>query len=1188
MEAKMKEATDNFPQLLDFVARDPEVQKAQQILQENKEVSVYGLYEGQRMLVSAALAKESAQKNLLVLCDTEKRAKELWEDFVQLLSGYEILYFPALEMIPYEVIAQSGTLEQKRVEVLSRLLLEKEKTFVVITTMEGISKKLLHVGDFLQGMLQLHVGMILEQQVLKEHLVQYGYQHVTQVEQPGQFSVRGGIFDIFVPYYKDPLRLEFFDDEIDSIRFFSTDSQCSIEKIQSAWVVPGKEFFLLPSAKETGISAIREQFALQVEQLSKKKHREPLERLQGKIGEVLERLQQNVTFTGLEQYQTFFYSEQANILEYMGDKPLLLLDEANRIQEAQEYLEKERRQSFGELLLRGGVLPGQAEYFWTLEELASMVQQTEHICFSLLPKKSMFQQNEYRMALDCQTIASFFGNPQMMVDELQNWMQQNYSILILLTSESKALRLQNLLADYDILCSWIADRYQAEPGKIYLAYGNISHGARFPQSRLVILSETEVFQQQKKRVNKKFFQEDGKKIAQLDDLKIGDYVVHLNHGIGRYMGVERLKVQDIERDYLIIKYADDGKLYIPVEQFDLLQKYAVEEGAAPKVNKLGGSEWQRTKNKVKASVEQLAEGLLAINAQRKSQEGYAFSPDDQWQKEFEDAFPYVETEDQLRAIEDVKRDMMSRTVMDRLICGDVGYGKTEVAIRAAFKAVNDGKQVAVLVPTTVLAQQHYNTFLERFSPYGIRVDMLSRFVTAKQQKETKEGLQSGSVDIVIGTHKLLSKTISFHDLGLLIIDEEQRFGVTHKEKIKEMRSLVDVLTLSATPIPRTLHMSLVGIRDMSVIETPPQDRYPIQTYIVERTPELMKDAIRRELGRGGQVYVVHNRVDDIARLAEEIGLLVPEARILVGHGQMKEQELEQIMMDFIAHKADVLVCTTIIETGLDIANANTMIVDEADKMGLSQLYQLRGRVGRSNRIAYAYLTYKKDKSLSQLAEKRLAAIREYTELGSGFKIAMRDLEIRGAGNLLGAEQHGHVAAVGFDLYCTMLDEAIRELKGEKSGHRREIEIDLQVSAYIPEYYIRDSAVKLGFYQRIQQAKSISRIHLLEDEMIDRFGDIPEETWNLLRIAELKTYCVAVGIRSLKQNGGIVSLRFEPDTGMDMVKLLHLTQKYKKQLHYRSDGGELVVRIAVGTLSAEKCLDLVKAILLDMVTIVQKD
>lgn len=1172
--------------LIDFLQNDTEIGKVQEQLSITREAVVYGLYEGQRTLVMASLAQRRAQGNLLVVCDTQKRAKELWEDLVQLLQSYEVLYFPALEMIPYEVIAQSGELEQKRLEVLSRLALERDKKFAVVTTIEGLSKKLLPVGDFLQGLLQLEVGMVMEQQQLKAHLVNFGYEAVEQVERQGQFSVRGGIFDIYSPYYENPLRLEFFDDEIDSIRLFSTASQCSVEKVSKAWIVPGREFFLMAQNKEAGLRKIREQFNKQVGQLSKRKDREPVERLQNKIGELLERLQQDLYFTGMEQYQTFFYQENASLLDYLGHEKMLVLDEMNRIQESQEYLEKERRQTFSELLLKGSVLPGQAEYFFNMDELIPMVGAVPHVCFSLLPKASVFQQYPEKITLDCQNISSFFGNPQLLVEELQAWQEQKYRILILLTSAAKALRLQQILSDHDILCSWVADRYQADAGQIYLAYGNISHGARFPQSRMVFVSETEVFQQQKKRVNKKFFQEDGQKISQPDDLKIGDYVVHMNHGIGRYMGIERLKVQEVERDYLIVKYSDDGKLYIPVEQFDLLQKYAVNDGVVPKVNKLSGNEWQRTKNKVKASVEKLAEGLLQIYARRQSEEGFAFSPDDQWQKEFEDAFPYVETEDQLKAIEDVKKDMMSPTVMDRLICGDVGYGKTEVAIRAAFKAVNDGKQVAVLVPTTVLAQQHYNTFVERFQPYGVRVDMLSRFCTPKQQKETTEGLKNGTVDIVVGTHKLLGKTIQFHDLGLLIVDEEQRFGVTHKEKIKSLRSLVDVLTLSATPIPRTLHMSLVGIRDMSVIETPPQDRYPIQTYIVEKTPELMKDAIRRELGRGGQVYVVHNRIEDIEQLAEEIRLMVPEARILVGHGQMKEHQLEQIMMDFIDYQADVLVCTTIIETGLDISNANTMIVDEADKMGLAQLYQLRGRVGRSNRIAYAYLTYKKDKTLSQLAEKRLAAIREYTELGSGFKIAMRDLEIRGAGNLLGAEQHGHVAAVGFDLYCTMLDEAIRALKGEKTGKSQEVEIDLQVSAFIPEYYIRDSAVKLGFYQRIQQAKVINRLHLLEDEMIDRFGDIPNETWNLLRAAELKIYCQQIGIRSLKQKGGIITALFAPETNMDMSKLLELIEKYKRQLTYGSDGGELVVRITVGSTSAEKCLDLMKDILLDMVAIVQ--
>ena len=1135
------------------------------------------------LLISSAFL--ILKKNIVVVKPNQYEANRLYQQ-VMSINERDALLFPVDESYRIEALAASPELLGQRIDTLYQLTTNKPK--ILITHSQALVRYLPTKQIFKENCLDLKVGMQIDIYDLQKYLIKAGYQSAIRVDQPFYFSKRGGVIDVFSIQYETPVRIEFFDDEIDSIRLFDTASQCSVEKVNQVCLVPGREFFLMPQCKEVGIKKIHQQFTQQVEQMSKRKSREPLERLQSKVGEVLEKLQQDLYFNGLEQYQTFFYPECASVLDYMGNGMLVVLDEANRIQEAQEYLEKERRQTFSELLLKGNVLPGQGEYFYELDEMAQMVNHGLHLSFSLLPKRSVFQEMDSRMALDIQNISSFFGNPQLLVEELQTWQKQNYRILILLTSAAKALRLQQMLGDNEILCSWIADRYQADPGQIYLAYGNISHGARFPQSHLVLVSETEVFRQQKKQVGKKFFQEDGQKISQLDDLKVGDYVVHMNHGIGRYMGIERLKVQDVERDYLIVKYSDDGKLYIPVEQFDLLQKYTVNEGVAPKVNKLGGNEWQRTKNKVRASVEQLAEGLLQIYARRKSEEGYAFSPDDQWQKEFEDAFPYVETEDQLRAIEDVKRDMMSPHVMDRLICGDVGYGKTEVAIRAAFKAVNDGKQVAILVPTTVLAQQHYNTFLERFHPYGIRVEMLSRFSTAKQQKVTIEGLKSGAVDIVVGTHKLLGKTVSFHDLGLLVVDEEQRFGVTHKEKIKSLRSQVDVLTLSATPIPRTLHMSLVGIRDMSVIETPPQDRYPIQTYIVERTPELLKDSIRRELGRGGQVYVVHNRVEDIESLAEEIRELVPEARILVGHGQMKEHQLEQIMMEFIAHQADVLICTTIIETGLDISNANTMIVDEADKMGLAQLYQLRGRVGRSNRIAYAYLTYKKDKTLSQLAEKRLAAIREYTELGSGFKIAMRDLEIRGAGNLLGAEQHGHVAAVGFDLYCSMLDDAIRELKGEKTGKRREVELDLQVSAFIPEYYIRDSAVKLGFYQRIQQARVIDRLHLLEDELVDRFGDVPPETWNLLRVAELKIYCMQIGIRSLKQKGGVINALFEADTAMDLSKLMQLVQKYKRQLTYGSDGGELVVRIMVGSADAENCLELIKKILLDMLTIVKSE
>ena len=1174
--------------VLTFLQQDQEIIHLQDILQQKQELAIYGLYEGQRTLVTAALFDSRQTDCLLAICDTSKRAKELWEDLSQLLPEDDVLYFPALEMIPYEVLAQSNELECKRVEVLTRLLqVQAGKRTIVVTVMDSLSKKLLPPAMLRQGIKTLRVGDVVEPEQLRKYLVDYGYEGVEQVEQPGQFAVRGGIVDIYSPRENNPVRLEFFDDEVDSVRPFDVKTQCSIEKIQEFTLVPAREFFLTDEQRQHGMVQIREEFAQQLEQLKGKKNREPIERLQSKVGELLEKLQQGLYFPGIEQYQNYFFPQAVSLLDYLPANCLVVLDEANRIQEAEEHQQKERLNSFADLLAKGSVLPGQSEYFYDLNSLASILQQPEHICFSLLPKASVFQCETNKMyTVECQTIPPFFGNPQLLLDELRNWKRLNYRVIILLTSITKGQRLQQMLEENDLTATWIDSPKYAAPAHIYLLKGNISHGAQFSQSKLVLIAETEVFQQQKKRVNKKIFKEDGQKIAHLDDLHIGDYVVHLNHGIGRYLGIERLTVADVERDYLIVKYSGEDKLYIPVEQFDLLQKYVVGEGKAPKVNKLGSGEWAKTKSRVKASVEKIAEELLKIYAKRQSQEGYSFSPDDQWQKEFEEAFPYVETEDQLKAIEEVKRDMMRPTVMDRLICGDVGYGKTEVAIRAAFKAVNDGKQVAILVPTTVLAQQHYNTFVERFTPYGVKVEMLSRFRTAKEQKATIEGLAEGTVDIVVGTHKLLNKSVSYHDLGLLVIDEEQRFGVTHKEKIKGLRTQVDVLTMSATPIPRTLHMSLVGIRDMSIIETPPQDRYPIQTYIAEFSPELIKDAIRRELGRNGQVFLVHNRIDDLDRVAEMISQLVPEARILVGHGQMKEQELENIMMAFINHEADVLISTTIIETGIDIANANTLIVDEADKMGLSQLYQLRGRVGRSNRVAYAYLTYQKDRTLSQLAEKRLAAVREYTELGSGFKIAMRDLEIRGAGNILGAEQSGQVAAVGFDLYCNLLDDAIKELKGEQRQNQQQVEIDLQISALIPDYYIRDSAVKLGIYQRIQQCRSASKLLLLEDELVDRFGDLPQETINLFRIAELKTICINGKMASLKQKGGIVELKFSSDADMEISELFQLSQKYKRIMTYGNNGGELVIRLTIGSKSAEECLDLMKDILLAISAIVR--
>jgi len=1165
-------------QMLDHIADLADVKKE---LDTFGKVGIYGLDEGQRTVVEACLFE---QKSMLILCDSAKRAKTLWEDLTELLPEKEILYFPALEMIPFEVLGQSGELSEQRISVLNKA----KGNVVIVTTIEAFGKVLMPPEVLQNARREFTVGQRVNLDELKAFLVQVGYRVVSQVEKKGDMAFRGGILDVFSVNYAHPLRFEFFDDEIDSIRFFSIKDQRSVEKTMQAQICAAKEFFVIDQVKKEGLLRLKAAYSEQRERLMKKKDREALEKLQFRIGEVLDRVENGTDSGHAEQFGSYFYPLGATLLEYMDKDTLVCFDEANRIEDMWDYLEKERMESLSELLRKGLALPGQKEFYLDKVRLAEAFQGYKRISCSLLPKDSLFLDHARMFSVECKGIPPFFGNTKLLFDELNNWKRQKYRVAILLTSEAKAARLGQMLAENEIESAWQGENYQLAPGQIAMVYGNLSSGAQFLKSKIAIVTENEIFKQQKKQVKKKMFAEDGERINSLDELHIGDYVVHANHGIGHYLGIENLKVGDVERDYLIIKYSGEDRLYVPIDQFNLLQKYTADEGRTPKVNKLGGSDWLKTKAKVKAAVEDIAEQLLQTYAKRQNDPGFAFSADDEWQREFEAAFPYVETEDQLKAIEDVKRDMMAPRAMDRLICGDVGYGKTEVAIRAAFKCVNDNKQVAVLVPTTVLAQQHYNTFKERFEPYGVKVELLSRFKSAKEQKEIIERLGKNDVDIVIGTHKLLNKTVEFFDLGLLIIDEEQRFGVTHKEKIKALRSQVDVLTMSATPIPRTLNMSLVGLRDMSVIETPPQDRYPIQTYVVEYTPELVSDAIRRELGRGGQVYFVHNRVEDIEKFAVELNLLVPEARILVGHGKMKEHELENIMLSFMNGEGDILLCTTIIETGLDIANANTLIIDNADQMGLSQLYQLRGRVGRSNRVAYAYLTYRKNKSLSQVAEKRLSAIREYTELGSGIKIAMRDLEIRGAGNLLGAEQHGQVSAVGFDLYCKMLEETVREMKGEPIKKQQEIELDLEINAFIPEWYIKDVSTKLSFYQRIERINDEDKIDEIYDEMLDRFGDVPMQVENLLEVCRIKIYCGGIGIRSMKQKAGNIAVNFNENVAFTMEDLRVLAEKFRRKITYSNVSGELVVKITVGSLRGKECVDLVKDVLLSMLGIVQKE
>lgn len=1146
-------------------------------------VVLYGLTGSQKSLITA-LELVGKPKPLLYIVENSQRGKEVFDDLSYLLPMKKIYFFPALDLLPFEVLAQSRETQEKRLETLEGLALNQ--TDIVITTLEAMSKALISPKIFQSGLFSLEVGQNIQIEGLLKNLVNIGYQRVDLVEDRGQISLRGGILDIYSSTGEHPYRIELFDDQIESIRLFSIDNQRSIAKVNKVQIVPFAEFFLLNGELESVINKISKEAQQLLKSMEKKGNREAYDQINTRLKEVGEALNQKQYFPGHEQFLPYFSEYKYSLIDYFSADPLIILDEPNRQREAFLLLEKERYETYKVLLEKGKVFPGQIQNYFAWEEFGEIFLKKKTLSFSLLPKKPLGFEKVDLYGLTTKTPSLFMGKTRLLVDELKEWRRQKFTTLVLVNSKERAERLKTNLWDMGLKATLVEEDIDFKPEQIYIQVGFLTNGLELSTLKLAILTEHELFFQPKKRTQRRIFEE-GKKVTVLEDLKIGDYVVHTTHGIGRYLGVEKLSVGESERDYLVIKYQGEDRLYVPTEQVGLLQKYISQEGHVPKLSKLGGNEWNKIKSKVKSAVKDLAEDLLALYAAREAQQGYVFSPDSPWQMEFEETFPYEETSDQLKAIREVKRDLEKARPMDRLLCGDVGYGKTEVAIRAAFKAVTDGKQVALLVPTTVLAQQHYNTFIKRFEGFAVNVAVLSRFRTHKEQKKVIEGLKQGKIDIVIGTHRLISNDVKFKDLGLLIVDEEQRFGVVHKEKLKKLKKTVDVLTLTATPIPRTLHMSLVGVRDMSLIETPPEDRYPVQTFVVEYSPPLIREAIRRELARGGQVYYVHNRVQDIDQTAQFLQELVPEARIGIGHGQMGEENLENIMLDFMEGRIDVLVCTTIIETGLDISNVNTLIVDNADKLGLAQLYQLRGRIGRSNRVAYAYLTYTKDKILSEIAEKRLNAIREFTELGSGFKIAMRDLEIRGAGSILGAEQHGHVAAVGFDLYCRMLEEAVREAKGEKPIRQKNLSIEIEVKAFIPQEYIPDTGVKIDFYQRIYGVGEQEELEELKEELKDRFGELPQPLLNLLKIASIRTAAGKTKVQSIIQDKEVIKIRMEEDHGLQGQQLMDLTRRYRRQISFNTSGG---LEIIVNTYNIErsKILDFLQELILEISTIAQSN
>ena len=983
-----------------------------------------------------------------------------------------------------------------------------------------------------------------------------GYEKNYQVEAPGQFSVRGGIVDIFDLTRENPVRIELWGDEVESIRSFDIESQRSIEKLTEVSIYPATELILSKKALEDGLARMEKDCKKSAAFFREGTKPEEAHRLEQAVAELKEQVTQFQSFVNLESYIGYFYEETQSLVDFVADRKLCIcLDEPARIEEHANAVELEFRESMSTRAEKGYILPEQMNVLYGAREIYARLDKNRLLALSTMEYKGFPVKFQNRYAVNARNVSSYNNSFPELVKDLSHYKKNGYRVLLVSASSTRAKRLATDLMD-EGLNAFYSDNSQRElqPGEIMTFYGNVLKGFEYPMLKFVVISESDIFGKQNRKKKKKKVYE-GQKIRDFSDLKIGDYVVHENHGLGIYKGIEKVEVDKVVKDYIKIEYRDGGNLYILATGLDVIQKYASADAAKrPKLNKLGTQEWTKTKSKVKSAVNEVAKDLVELYAVRQEKQGFAFGHDTVWQQEFEEMFPFEETQDQLLAIEATKADMESSRIMDRLICGDVGYGKTEIAIRAAFKAVQDGKQVAFLVPTTILAQQHYNTFVQRMKDFPVRIDMLSRFRTAGEQKKTLEDLKKGLVDIVIGTHRLLSADVKYKDLGLLIIDEEQRFGVRHKEKIKQVKDTVDVLTLTATPIPRTLHMSLVGIRDMSVLEEAPNERQPIQTYVMEYNEEMVREAIVRELSRQGQVYYVYNRINNIAEITDRIQALVPEATVAYAHGQMKEHELEKIMYGFINGEIDVLVSTTIIETGLDISNVNTMIIHDSDNMGLSQLYQLRGRVGRSNRTSYAFLMYKRDKMLKEVAEKRLQAIKEFTDLGSGFKIAMRDLEIRGAGNLLGERQHGHMEAVGYDLYCKMLNEAVKTLKGTKKlAEDFNTYVDMDVDAFIPPSYIVNEAQKLDIYKRIASLENEAECEDMKAELLDRFGNVPKSVDNLIRISLIRVQAHERYVTEIKGKIGCITFYMEPYAPVHVEKLPQLLDKYKNTLQFSAKG-----------------------------------
>ncbi|SIR64651.1 transcription-repair coupling factor [Domibacillus enclensis] len=1144
--------------LLDLFLKNDEAASVMNGIEAGMKEQLAAGLSGSLRAVFASAAHRKLQQPVMVITYNMLQAQKLYDDIVQFVPEEQVFLYAANELIAAEISIASPELRAQRIEMLNHLALHG--TGVYIVPVAGL-KKLLPSKDVWKRLQKtFHVGEEVELDELKHELVKMGYERADMVYAPGEFSIRGGIIDLYPLTSEHPVRIELFDTEIDSIRTFAPNTQRSIENMTSILIGPAAE--MPAAAEELASLAGRLQDALD-DTMQKIGSPEVKKQLTAFIGADIEKLKQGIRINELGKYTSLLYNETALVTSYLPDNGVVLFDEMSRIKEISESLEKEEAEWYTSLIEEGKAVHGLTLAHSLQEAVKGTAQSSVYL--SLFMRQTAGGKPENIVNFSARPMQSFHGQMNVLESEVERWKKSATTVLFLGETPERAEKIKATLHDYGMEITMLEDQNEVIEGVVQTGPGALTSGFEFPLLKLAVITEQELFNKKAPKSKRRQKLSNAERIKSYSELKTGDYVVHVNHGIGKYLGIETLQINGIHKDYLKIKYQGTDELFVPVDQIELVQKYVGSEGKEPKIYKLGGSDWKRVKKKVESSVQDIADDLIKLYAEREAARGYAFSPDSDMQREFEAAFPYEETEDQLRSIQEIKRDMEREQPMDRLLCGDVGYGKTEVAIRAAFKATADGKQVAILVPTTILAQQHYETLKERLQDFPVNVGLLSRFRTRKQQTETLKGIKAGTVDIVIGTHRLLSKDVQYQDLGLLVVDEEQRFGVTHKEKIKQLKTNVDVLTLTATPIPRTLHMSMLGVRDLSVIETPPENRFPVQTYVVEHNLGLIREAAEREIARGGQVFYLYNRVEDIERRADEISMLVPDARVAYAHGQMTETELEAVILGFLEGESDVLVTTTIIETGVDIPNVNTLIVHDADRMGLSQLYQIRGRVGRSNRVAYSYFMYRKDKVLSEPAEKRLQAIKEFTELGSGFKIAMRDLSIRGAGNLLGSQQHGFIDSVGFDLYSQMLKEAVEQKQGSGAEQKVPVfEVDVTIDAYIPDAYITDSAQKIDMYKRFRSADSFDEIAELKEEMTDRFGDYPAEVADLFKVAEMKIHAAKTKLESIKQSKDTVTILVseEGTKEIDGSKVFAICNTFDRMCGLGMDENRLKITIDV--------------------------